>query len=52
MKFSVITNTENVMDTSQHSGIIPVLDGIRVFSTLWVVLGHSYQFVRSVSGKL
>ncbi|XP_076801554.1 O-acyltransferase like protein-like [Clavelina lepadiformis] len=40
--FSVVSNTEKLLDTSRSPGVLPVLDGVRFLSTTWVVLGHAF----------
>ncbi|KAI8514090.1 hypothetical protein Bbelb_084140 [Branchiostoma belcheri] len=38
--FSAYTNTKKVFDTRQLPGQLPFLDGLRVLSALWIILGH------------
>merc|ERR550519_2546497 len=40
--FSIITNTENIfnMKKPKPGTVVPILDGMRFFSTTWVILGH------------
>ena len=50
MCFSIIKNGEKILDTKRSSGHIDSLDGIRVISTLWVVLGHTGAFSLTYMG--
>ncbi|XP_078603410.1 nose resistant to fluoxetine protein 6-like [Branchiostoma floridae x Branchiostoma japonicum] len=38
--FSAYSNTKKVLDTRQLPGQLPMLDGIRVLSALWIIFGH------------
>ena len=40
MSFSVISNTEQIIDMKKKPGNLPALDGIRVITTTWVIMGH------------
>lgn len=42
--FSILDNGKDLLSTKTPRGAIKVLDGIRVISTLWVLLGHSFDF--------
>jgi len=42
--FSVLDNGRDLLSTKTPRGAIKVIDGIRVISTLWVLLGHSFDF--------
>lgn len=44
LSFSLVKNTEMLLDTKQKSGQIHCLHGIRFLSMAWVVLGHSQLF--------
>ena len=50
MCFSIIRNGEKILDTKRSPGHIDSLDGIRVISTLWVVLGHTGAFSLTYMG--
>ncbi|KAK3701463.1 hypothetical protein QZH41_014540 [Actinostola sp. cb2023] len=39
--FSIITNTKKIMDTKSAPGAINSINGMRVLSISWVVLGHT-----------
>lgn len=45
MSFSLIQNTNTILDTTQKEGNINCLHGMRFISITWVILGHSYLFV-------
>ncbi|XP_028514764.1 nose resistant to fluoxetine protein 6 isoform X2 [Exaiptasia diaphana] len=40
--FSIIANTKKIMDTKTAPGAITSINGMRVLSISWVVLGHAY----------
>lgn len=42
LSFSVITNTRKLLNTSTASGSLTAVNGLRVLSMFWVILGHSY----------
>ncbi|CAB0036485.1 unnamed protein product [Trichogramma brassicae] len=42
VRFSFIRNAEAVLSTKVHEGNLPVINGIRVISTAWIVLFHEY----------
>ncbi|KAL5011558.1 hypothetical protein ScPMuIL_010109 [Solemya velum] len=44
LAFSVYTNASKILNTKQSAGSIRALNGIRVMSMTWVLLGHSYSF--------
>lgn len=41
LSFSVLENGRKILSTRKSSGNIAAINGIRVISTLWVMLGHS-----------
>ena len=43
--FSALSNTESIFDTTKprNGSVVPVLDGMRFFSTCWVIVGHSFS---------
>jgi len=45
--FSVIQNSKELLNTKDPPGSISCIHGIRVISTLWVILLHSYDFPRT-----
>ena len=51
MSFSVISNTEQIIDMKTKKGNIQTLDGIRVITTTWVVIGHVLQMFLQVTGE-
>ena len=50
--FSVLDNGRDLLSTKTPRGAIKVIDGIRVISTLWVLLGHSFDFAINRIGEL
>lgn len=44
VSFSVVTNTEKLFNTKKNplSNNLGCLDGIRVISMMWILLGHRY----------
>ena len=44
LSFSFITNTKKLLSTHTSSGPLACLNGMRVLSMWWVILGHSFQF--------
>ena len=42
--FSLIKNTSRIMDTKVPAGAITSINGMRVMSMWWVILGHVYAF--------
>ena len=45
--FSLFQTVPTLLATSQGSGVITCLNGIRVISMTWVILGHTYAFAMS-----
>ncbi|KAF2881927.1 hypothetical protein ILUMI_24242 [Ignelater luminosus] len=45
--FSLVINTKKLLQTTD-AGQIPCLHGIRVISTMWVILGHRYNTAISI----
>ncbi|XP_033118097.1 nose resistant to fluoxetine protein 6-like [Anneissia japonica] len=41
--FSMITNGSKILKTKQREGSLGALNGIRVLSLFWVILGHTYS---------
>ncbi|XP_033118096.1 nose resistant to fluoxetine protein 6-like [Anneissia japonica] len=41
--FSMITNGSKILKTKQEEGSLGALNGIRVLSLFWVILGHTYS---------
>ncbi|XP_013404099.1 nose resistant to fluoxetine protein 6 [Lingula anatina] len=48
--FSLYSSLPRLLDTHQGRGAITCLNGIRVLSIGWVVLGHSYSYMVSTIG--
>ena len=46
--FSFIENSKKLFGTETARGPLACLNGIRVLSMLWVILGHSYEFATVV----
>ena len=42
--FSLIQNTSRIMDTNVPPSAITAINGMRVMSMWWVILGHVYGF--------
>ncbi|XP_060069974.1 nose resistant to fluoxetine protein 6-like, partial [Ylistrum balloti] len=42
--FSIVTNTRKLLSTSTSSGHLTSLNGMRVLSMFWIILGHTYLF--------
>ncbi|XP_072034489.1 O-acyltransferase like protein-like [Amphiura filiformis] len=45
MCFSVIHNFGKIFDISKQKGTLSALNGIRVISMFWIILGHTWQFL-------
>ncbi|XP_070533928.1 nose resistant to fluoxetine protein 6-like [Ptychodera flava] len=51
ISFSVVTNGRKLLGTSSGTaGTISAINGIRVISMMWIILGHSYFFSLSSIG--
>ncbi|XP_020624604.1 O-acyltransferase like protein-like [Orbicella faveolata] len=46
--FSLIQNTNRIMDTKVPPSVISSINGMRVLSMWWVILGHTYDFSRRI----
>ncbi|XP_792732.4 nose resistant to fluoxetine protein 6 [Strongylocentrotus purpuratus] len=44
MSFSVVTNLPKIMSAKKTKSNLAALNGLRVISMFWVILGHSFQF--------
>ncbi|XP_033640909.1 O-acyltransferase like protein-like [Asterias rubens] len=44
MGFSSITNGAKILSTKEPAGSLGALNGIRVISMFWIILGHTLQF--------
>ena len=42
--FSLIQNTSRIMNTNVPANAITAINGMRVLSMWWVILGHTYAF--------
>ena len=42
--FSLIQNTSRIMDTKVSTSAVTSINGMRVMSMWWVILGHVYAF--------
>ncbi|OWF42953.1 nose resistant to fluoxetine protein 6-like [Mizuhopecten yessoensis] len=49
--FSVYSNGEKLLSTKQGPGSLTAVNGIRVISMFWVILGHSYVFPQGVANN-
>nr|XP_039271216.1 nose resistant to fluoxetine protein 6-like [Styela clava] len=52
MSFSVVKNTNTLLDLTQKEGNIHVLNGLRFLSMSWVILGHTFNFILGVSDNM
>ena len=43
--FSLVNNCKKLLSTASPSGNLGCVNGIRVLSTTWVVMGHSYLII-------
>jgi hypothetical protein len=43
--FSLLRNTKKIFSTNVPATAITSINGIRVFSIWWVILGHTFLFV-------
>ena len=43
--FSIVRNTSKIMDCNAPPGAITSLNGVRVLSMWWVILGHTYLWM-------
>ncbi|XP_032220153.2 nose resistant to fluoxetine protein 6 isoform X3 [Nematostella vectensis] len=50
LSFSIIRNTSRIMDTNVPPGAITSINGMRVLSMFWVILGHTFLFMTLASG--
>nr|XP_054750888.1 nose resistant to fluoxetine protein 6-like [Lytechinus pictus] len=44
MSFSVVSNCPKILSAKKTKGNLAALNGLRVISMFWVILGHSFQF--------
>ena len=44
MAFSLLKNTSALLSTDAPKGAILSINGIRVISITWVIIGHAYLF--------
>ena len=51
LSFSVYTNGVKILSTKQSAGSLGAVNGIRFLSMAWVILGHTYYFAASYTGK-
>lgn len=42
--FSVTSNFKEILKTTKNPNRIACLDGLRVFSMLWIIMGHRYNY--------
>ncbi|KAL4237446.1 hypothetical protein ACF0H5_002163 [Mactra antiquata] len=50
--FSAVSNGKKLFSTTTASGPLACLNGIRVMSMWWVILGHTYELVPAVGDNL
>ncbi|XP_069136396.1 nose resistant to fluoxetine protein 6-like [Argopecten irradians] len=48
--FSLVTNTRKLMSTSNSTGQLTSVNGIRVLSMFWIVLGHTFMYASKSVG--
>ncbi|XP_060075442.1 nose resistant to fluoxetine protein 6-like [Ylistrum balloti] len=51
LSFSVLSNSEKLLSTTQAPGSLTAINGIRVLSMFWVILGHSYVFPQGITNN-
>lgn len=51
VSFSAYTNMKKVFNTEQTPGTIEVINGLRVWSAVWVISVHSIYYGRFQCGK-
>lgn len=51
LAFSLYTNGVKILNTQQAAGTLGAVNGIRVLSMGWVILGHTYFFANMFDGK-
>lgn len=52
ISFSIISNTRKLLNTSTASGSLTAVNGMRVLSMWWVILGHTFAFILSMTDNL
>ena len=50
--FSITRNTSKVMDCTVPPGAITSVNGVRVLSMWWVILGHTFAGIAQLVSKL
>ncbi len=48
--FSAVSNGEKILSVKNTPGSLTCLNGIRVLSMGWVILGHTFSFLVAVAG--
>ena len=50
--FSIIRNTSKIMDCTVPPGAITSVNGVRVLSMWWVIMGHTFGGIVQLVSKL
>lgn len=51
LSFSFLANSKKLFNTSTSAGELTAVNGLRVISMFWVILGHTYDFIIIFLGK-
>ncbi len=52
LSFSAYSNTKRIFTIGNTDGQLECLNGVRFFSIAWVILGHTYRHMITVSSLL
>ena len=51
LAFSVYSNGKKLLSTNKTASTLGAVNGVRVFSMSWVILGHVFAFGLGIIGK-